>query len=126
MLEEGGHLCVSVGGLVSGVRLDPVTNNNGESGYQTAVEATFAVEDVVSLLLSLADDDCFHYHSLETAMMLLDDLHCKGNFFIRMFQDFVFPHVTVLFFRGIIPAMFLGSFKRTTKCLSSIESDIFW
>ena len=31
VLEEGGHLCVSVGGLVSGVRLDPVTNNNGES-----------------------------------------------------------------------------------------------
>ena len=33
VLKEVGHLCVSVGGLVSGVRLDPVTSNNREPGY---------------------------------------------------------------------------------------------
>ena len=58
--------------------------------------------------------------------MLLDYLHCKGHFLIRMLKGFMFPYVTVLFLCQVIPAVLLGSFNWTPKCLSSVKSNILW
>ena len=58
--------------------------------------------------------------------MLLDYLHCKGHFLIRMLKGFMFPYVTVLFLCQVIPAMFLGSFKWAPECLSCVKSNILW